>query len=113
VAPGRGSFIRPADLPQLEVSLPGPNLSPGFGGNRGHHLRPDDLHHRIEGVTAAIMFPFSIIAAITALILGWGKFKRMPVLSCFTVGYTLAALVYLGWGLYWGGFPQFSHLGWI
>jgi hypothetical protein len=67
----------------------------------------------IEGGTVAIMFPFSIIAAVTALILGWGKFKRMPVLSCFTVGYTLAALVYLGWGLYWGGFPQFSHLGWI
>ncbi|MBK5109645.1 MAG: hypothetical protein JJE12_16035, partial [Anaerolineales bacterium] len=67
----------------------------------------------IAGGTVAFMFPFSIIAAVTALILGWGKFKRMPVLSCFAVGYTLAALIYLGWGLYWGGFPQFSHLGWI
>ena len=67
----------------------------------------------IEGGTVALMFPFSIIAAFAALILGWGKFKRIPVLSFFMIGYALAALIFIGWGLYWGGFPQFSHLGWI
>ena len=67
----------------------------------------------IEGGTVAILFPFSIIAAIAALILGWGTFKKMPLLTYFVIGYALAALVFTGWGLYWGSFPQFSHLGWI
>jgi hypothetical protein len=67
----------------------------------------------IEGGTVAILFPLSIILAIAALILGWRKFKIMPLLSYFTVGYSLAALIFIGWGLYWDGFPQFSHLGWI
>ena len=67
----------------------------------------------IEGGTVAFIFPFSIIAAVAALILGWGALKRMPVLTYFMIGYALAALVFTGWGLYWGSFPQFSHLGWI
>jgi len=67
----------------------------------------------IEGGTVAMLFPFSALAAIAALILGWGKFKHMPVLTFFLIGYALAALIFIGWGLYWGGFPQFSHLGWI
>jgi hypothetical protein len=29
------------------------------------------------------------------------------------VAYGLTALILLGWGLYWGGWPQFSQLGWI
>jgi hypothetical protein len=67
----------------------------------------------IEGGTVALLFPFSALAAIAALFLGWGKFKQTPVLTFFMVGYALAALIFVGWGLYWGGFPQFSHLGWI
>lgn len=67
----------------------------------------------IEGGTVAILFPFSVLAAIAALLLGRGKFMRMPVLTFFMIGYALAALIFIGWGLYWGGFPQFSHLGWI
>ena len=67
----------------------------------------------IEGGTVPLLFPFSVLAAITALILGWGKFKQIPVLTFFLVGYALAALIFAGWGVYWGSFPQFSHLGWI
>ena len=67
----------------------------------------------IEGGTVAILLPFSVLAGITGFILGWNNYKHMPLLTFFTVGYTLAALIFIGWGLYWSGFPQFSHLGWI
>jgi hypothetical protein len=29
------------------------------------------------------------------------------------VAYGLTGLVLVGWGIYWGGWPQFSQLGWI
>ena len=67
----------------------------------------------IEGGTVPLLFPFSVLAGITSLIWGWGKFKRLPLLTFFLVGYALAALIFIGWGIYWGSFPQFSHLGWI
>lgn len=67
----------------------------------------------IEGGTVMILFPFSILAGIVGIILGWKNYHHMPLLSYFSVGYTLAGLIFIGWGLYWGGFPQFSHLGWI
>lgn len=67
----------------------------------------------IEGGTVLLLFPFSILAAILSLILGWKMLREVPVLTFFLVGYTLAAVLYAGWGIYWGSFPQFSHLGWI
>ena len=67
----------------------------------------------IEGGTVPLLFPFSVLAAITALILGWGIFKRVPLLTFFLIGYALSALMFAGKGIYWGSFPQFSHLGWI
>lgn len=67
----------------------------------------------IEGGTVAILFPFCVLAGIAGITLGWKNYQKMPLLSYFTAGYTLAGLIYIGWGLYWGGFPQFSHLGWI
>jgi hypothetical protein len=67
----------------------------------------------IEGGTAILLFPFSILTAIFSLILGWKMFRTAPVLTFFLVGYTLAAILFAGWGIFWGYFPQFSHLGWI
>ena len=67
----------------------------------------------IEGGTVPLFFPFSVLSAISALILVWEKFKHLPVLTFFLVGYALAALVFTGWGIYWGSTPRFSHLGWI
>ena len=64
----------------------------------------------IEGGTLPLLFPFSVLSAITALILVWEKFKRLPVLTFFLVGYALAALIFTDWGIYWGSTPQFSHL---
>jgi hypothetical protein len=36
-----------------------------------------------------------------------------PSFDLFLDGYTLAAIIFTGWGIFWGYFPQFSHLGWI
>ena len=67
----------------------------------------------IEGGTVWLWFPFSAITAIAVFALGWRKFKHLPVMTYFMLGYALAALIFTGWGLFWRGFPQFSHLGWI
>ena len=67
----------------------------------------------IEGGTVPLVFTFSVLAAVISLIWGWGHFRERPVVTFFLIGYGLAALLFLGWWLYWGGFPQFSHLGWI
>jgi hypothetical protein len=50
---------------------------------------------------------------LIALFWAWGHFRERPVVTFFLIGYGLAAVVFLGWWLYWGGFPQFSHLGWV
>lgn len=67
----------------------------------------------IEGGTVLLLLPFSVLVAIILIILRWRTKKRLPILTFFMIGYMLAALIFIGWGLYWGSFPQFSHLGWI
>jgi hypothetical protein len=67
----------------------------------------------IEGGTVVLLYPYSVLAVIFALIWGWRKFQKVPVLTFFLVGYGLAAILFTGWGLYWGYFPEFSELGWI
>ena len=39
--------------------------------------------------------------------------RRYPLAAFFTLAYTLATILLIGWGIYWQGFPQFSDLGWI
>jgi hypothetical protein len=67
----------------------------------------------IEGGTVAFLYPFSVLAFVVASIWGWGKFRNMPVLIFFLVGYTLSTVLFTFWWIYWGYFPQFSELGWI
>jgi hypothetical protein len=65
----------------------------------------------LEGGTVPLLFPFSVLAAIICLSWGWGKFRQQKLLTFFLVGYGLATLVFIAWGLYYGGFPQPSELG--
>lgn len=67
----------------------------------------------VEGGTVPLLFPFSVLAVIICSIWGWSKFKHIPVLTFFLLGYAIAAILLSGWGLYWSGFPQFSELCWI
>lgn len=67
----------------------------------------------LEGQTLPIGFPFATVVALFVLIRGRGKISHQPVLAFFFVSYLLASLLFIGWGLYWGGFPQFSDVGLI
>lgn len=67
----------------------------------------------IEGGTVSLFFPFSMAVVAVTLIWGRGKLRQQPLLAFFFVGYLLATVLFAAWGLYWGGFPQFSELGWV
>lgn len=65
----------------------------------------------LEGQTAPMSLPFVILVALFTLIWGRNRLGRQPVLAFFFASFLIAALFYLGWGLYWGGFPEFSEVG--
>jgi hypothetical protein len=65
----------------------------------------------LEGGTVPLLFPFSALAALVCVLWGRGKFHQQKILTFFLVGYGLASLVFIVWGLYFGGFPQPSELG--
>ena len=50
-----------------------------------------------------------MVAAFIAY--GW-RFRRTSGLL-LVIAYGVTALALAGWGVYWGGWPQFSQLGWI
>ncbi len=64
----------------------------------------------IEGQTVALGLPFGLITVLLAVIWGRGKLAQRPVLAFFLVTSLVAVLLFTGWGLYWGGFPQFSDV---
>lgn len=67
----------------------------------------------LEGQTTLLGFPFAIV--FTLLILVWGRKKlpECPLLAFFFTACLVAVVLFTGWGLYWGGFPQFSDVGLI
>jgi hypothetical protein len=67
----------------------------------------------LEGQTVALGLPFVVI--VTLLGLTWGRrhLAHKPVLAFFFISCLVAAVLFVGWGLYWGGFPQFSEVGFI
>ncbi len=67
----------------------------------------------IEGGTAPLGVPFSVLAV--AFIIVWAR-KRMsqqPLVTFFLVAYSLAILLFIIWGIWWKGLPQFSEVGFI
>ena len=67
----------------------------------------------VEGGTALLGIPFAIIVILAGLIWGRGKLREQPLLLFFLVSYIVAMLFFAGWGIYWGGLPEFSELGLI
>jgi hypothetical protein len=65
----------------------------------------------LEGQTVALGLPFVLI--VTLLGLAWWRklLGQKPLLAFFTVSCLAAAALFVGWGLYWGGFPQFTEVG--
>jgi hypothetical protein len=48
-----------------------------------------------------------------AVFVAWGLRRRGRAPELLVPAYAVTIACLLGWGLYWGGFPQFSELGWI
>lgn len=67
----------------------------------------------LEGQTVPLGLTFALLVVLFTLIWGRGKLASHPVLAFFFVSCLVALLLFAAWGLYWGGFPQFSDVGLI
>jgi hypothetical protein len=65
----------------------------------------------VEAGTAPLGVPYALLVVIFTLIWGRTKLRQQPILAFFFVTCLVATLLFLGWGLYWGGLPQFSEVG--
>jgi hypothetical protein len=67
----------------------------------------------LEGGTVIIGLPFTLIVVLLALLAGRRKLAIQPMLAFFFIACLFAFFLFTGWGIYWGGFPQFSEVGLI
>jgi hypothetical protein len=67
----------------------------------------------LEGATTLIGVPFAAVAVVVIAIRGRRKLREMPVVVFFLVAFGVALLLFLGWGLYWGGLVEPSSVGLI
>jgi len=67
----------------------------------------------VEGGTALLGIPFAIVVILVGLVWGRNRLRQQPLLLFFLVSYVVAMLFFAGWGIYWGGLPEFSALGFI
>jgi hypothetical protein len=64
----------------------------------------------IEGQDVALGLPFALLLSLFVAIRGRQRLARQPVLAFFFITGLMALLLFAIWGLYWGGFPQFSDV---
>ncbi len=67
----------------------------------------------LEGQTVPIGLPFTVLIVIASYLAGRGKMGFRPLTAFFFIATLIATLLFAGWGLYWGGFPEFSEVGLI
>lgn len=67
----------------------------------------------LEGQTVALGLPFALAVVLFTLIWGRKSLAQQPVLAFFFIACLSAFLLFAGWGLSWGGFPEFSDVGLI
>ena len=67
----------------------------------------------VEGVTVPMGLPFAALFVAAALIWVRKDFKRQPVVTFFLFGYAVALVLFAIWGIWHGGFPEFSKVGLI
>jgi hypothetical protein len=67
----------------------------------------------LEGQSVALGLPFVTVMLLLTLIWGRQKLAHKPILAFFFCACLVAFVLFAGWGLYWGGFPQFSDVGLI
>jgi hypothetical protein len=67
----------------------------------------------LEGQTVPLGLPFATLMVLLTLIWGRKNLARRPLLAFFFVAFLVSLILFAGWGLYWGGFPQFTEVGLI
>jgi len=70
----------------------------------------------VEGQTVVFTFPLVVVIPLVILWLGHRKriqLLKNPVLSFYFFTYILALCLFIFWGIWHKGFPEFSQLGWI
>jgi hypothetical protein len=65
----------------------------------------------IESGTVPLGMTFAVLATAFGLIWGRKGMRQKPVATFFFISYMVAALFFIGWGIYWRGFPQFTEVG--
>lgn len=65
----------------------------------------------LEGQTVPLGLPFAAVMVVISLLWGRKELAQRPLLAFSFVAFLVALLLFAGWGLYWGGFPQFTDVG--
>ena len=65
----------------------------------------------IEGTTIPMGLPFAVLALVFILIWGRKELGRQPLQVFLLTGYAIAVLLFAVWGIWQGGFPEFSEVG--
>ncbi|MFC1871892.1 hypothetical protein ACFLYF_05825 [Chloroflexota bacterium] len=65
----------------------------------------------VEAGTVFIGVPYVVLVTLFGLIWGWKRFGQHPLLLFFVVTSLVTTLFIVGWGIYWGGLPEFSEVG--
>ena len=65
----------------------------------------------LEGGTAPLGITFSMLVILFGLIWGRNSMRQQPLLMFFFISYAVTIILFIGWGLYWRGLPQFSEVG--
>lgn len=77
------------------------------------------------GIALAVLFGFTVFTnsveggtpllglATGVVFVAWGLRCRDRLAGLLVPAYGVAVAGLLGWGAYWGGWPEFSELGWI
>ena len=65
----------------------------------------------IESATTVLGVPFAVGVVLFTSIWGRKHLRQQPISLFFLTSYAIACLLFLGWGLYWGGLPEFSQVG--
>ncbi len=54
---------------------------------------------------------FSGLVILFGIIWGRERISQQPLLMFFFISYVMAMVLFVGWGIYWHGLPQFSEVG--
>jgi len=67
----------------------------------------------LEGETVPMVLPLSALFVAWLLVRSLDRARSHGVVAFFLCGYVVALIVFIGWGIAWGGFPAPSEVGLI